>query len=376
MTTRASRLIELDSLRGIAALIVVIHHAYLALPQVPDWVNWLLLSTPLRPIGIGRPAVIFFFVLSGYVLTRALRAQDAARPGSVLSAPGWLGYAAQRAVRLGLPVLASLLLSALLQGLVWRGPMPEDTPDLTGHAGWREIWTWPTLLQQALLMSHGQGFQLNPVLWTLVHEWRINLLLPFALLFLNHRALLIAVALLGAGIARLAGMPEGGIGLGDSLARTFIASAGFLPAFAAGAALALGKLPRLDGPQAMAAGIAIIVMAASAHDYGVIAGSVLLILLAQREGRFAAGLRHPALVWLGCVSFSLYLVHMPLLLMATHLLRDGGSPLLAGAIMIALSFPAAALMHRFVEQPAHRLARLIRPPAARLSPAALPYQAR
>lgn len=376
MTTRSSRLIELDSLRGIAALIVVLHHAFIALPEVPGWVNWMMFSTPLRPLGIGRPAVIFFFVLSGYVLTRALRAQEAARPGSVLSTPGWLGYAGQRAVRLGLPVLASLLFSALLQGLVWRAPMPEQTPDLTGHAGWREMWTWTTLLQQALLMSHGQGFQLNSVLWTLVHEWRINLLLPFALLFINHRALLIAVALTGAGVARLAGMPEGGVGLGDSLVRTFIASAGFLPAFAAGAALALGPVPRLDAPQAMAAGIAIIVMAASAHDYGVIAGSVLLVLLAQREGRFAAGLRHPALVWLGRVSFSLYLVHMPLLLMAIHLLRDGGSPLLAGAIMVALSFPAAALMHRFVEQPAHRLARRIRPPATRLAPAALPYQVR
>lgn len=376
MTTRPSRLIELDSLRGIAALIVVLHHVFIAMPQVPEWLSWMLHATPLRPIGIGRPAVIFFFVLSGYVLTRALRAQESSRAGGVLSAAGWLGYAGQRAVRLGLPVLASLMLSALLQGLVWRAPMPAETPDLTGHAGWHQMWGWPTLLQQALLMSHGQGFQLNPVLWTLVHEWRINLLLPFALLFLNHRALLLAVALLGAGIAKLAGMPEGGIGLGDSLARTFIASAGFLPAFAAGAALALGPVPRLDAPQAMAAGIVVAVMAASAHDYGVIAGSVLLILLAQREGRFAAGLRHPALVWLGCVSFSLYLVHMPLLLMMTHLLRDGGAPLLGAAIAVALSFPAAALMHRWVEQPAHRLARRIRPPSARLSPAALRYEAR
>ncbi|MBR0663757.1 acyltransferase [Roseomonas hellenica] len=376
MTTPPSRLIELDSLRGVAAFIVVLHHAFIALPQVPGWVSWMLFSTPLRPIGIGRPAVIFFFVLSGYVLTRALRAQEASRPGSVLSAPGWLGYAGQRAVRLGLPVLASLLLSALLQGLVWRGPMPEETPHLTGEAGWYEMWTWPALLLQALLMRHGDGFQLNPVLWTLVHEWRINLLLPIALLFINRWALLVAVALLGAGIAQLAGMPEGGVSLGDSLPQTFIASAGFLPAFAAGAALALGRPPRLDGPQAMAAGIAILVMAASAHDYGVIAGSVLLILLAQREGRFAEGLRHPALVWLGRISFSLYLVHMPLLLMTTHLLRDGGSPLLAAAIAIALAFPAAALMHRFVEQPAHRLARRIRPPSTRLSPAAIPYQAR
>ncbi|HEY4251074.1 MAG TPA: acyltransferase [Roseomonas sp.] len=371
MTTRPSRLIELDSLRGIAALIVVLHHAFISQPQVPDWLSWTLYSTPLRPIGIGRPAVIFFFVLSGYVLTRALRAQDAAHPGRVLSGAGWLGYAGQRAVRLGLPVLASLLLSALLQGLFWRGPMPEATPYLTGEAGWREVWTWPALLQQATLLSHGEGFQLNPVLWTLVHEWRINLLLPFALLFLRRRALLLAVALIGAGLAQLAGMPEGGIGLGDTLPETIIASLGFLPPFAAGAALALGPLPRLEGAQPLAAGIAIAIMAMSAHDYGVIIAAVLLILLAQRQGRFAEGLRHPGLVWLGRVSFSLYLVHLPLMLAMTHLLRDSPSPLPGTAIAVALAFPAAALMHRWVEQPAHRLARRIRPPA-RLTPAGLP----
>jgi len=33
----SSRLIELDSLRGIAALTVVVHHAYLTLLNVPAW---------------------------------------------------------------------------------------------------------------------------------------------------------------------------------------------------------------------------------------------------------------------------------------------------------------------------------------------------
>ncbi|MCO6419515.1 acyltransferase family protein, partial [Siccirubricoccus sp. KC 17139] len=189
-------MIELDSLRGIAALIVVLHHAYLSLPVVPGWVRWVLEATPLRPIGVGRQAVIFFFVLSGFVLTRALAAQEARRSGSVLSGPGWAGYAAQRAVRLGVPVLASLLFSALLQRLVWQGPLPEEVPHLVAKAGWHEMWTWPAFLEQALLLSHGAGFQLNPVLWSLVHEWRIALLLPLALLFRGQLGLLLALSLL------------------------------------------------------------------------------------------------------------------------------------------------------------------------------------
>jgi peptidoglycan/LPS O-acetylase OafA/YrhL len=375
MTTRTTRLFELDSLRGIAALIVVLHHAYLSLPELPDWLHWALDATPLRLIGAGRPAVIFFFVLSGYVLTRGLAAQEEARPGSVLSGPGWANYAAQRAVRLGPPVLASLVLSAALQMVLWEGPLPTETPGLIGTATWAGMWSWKSFTEQALLLSSGNGFQLNPVLWSLVHEWRISLVLPLVLLFRGRLALLMAVALVGAGIARLAGMPEGDVALGSSLPKTFAATAGFLPAFAAGAALALGRVPRLDPVQAVAAGIAVLVMAMAAHDYGVILASVLLILLAQRDGPFARALRRPSLVWLGRVSFSLYLVHLPLLLAATHLLRDQDVPEVAALMAVVLSLPVAALMCRWVEVPAHRLARRIRPRAPRL-PAGLPYELR
>jgi peptidoglycan/LPS O-acetylase OafA/YrhL len=99
MTTSPKRLIELDALRGIAAFIVVLHHAWLSLPNRPEWLQWLLETTPLRPIAMGRQAVLFFFVLSGFVLTRALASQESLRPGSVLSVPGGASYAAQRAVR-------------------------------------------------------------------------------------------------------------------------------------------------------------------------------------------------------------------------------------------------------------------------------------
>ncbi|WP_424811407.1 acyltransferase family protein [Roseococcus sp. YIM B11640] len=365
-TTSPRRLVELDSLRGIAALIVVLHHAYLSIPDLPAWVDWLLDATPLRLVGAGRPAVIFFFVLSGYVLTRALAAQEARQPGSVMNGPAWASYAAQRSVRLGLPVLASLVLSAVLQLLIWEAPLPAETPGLVGVATWAKMWSWKGFTEQALLLSSGNGFQLNPVLWSLVHEWRIALLLPFVLLFRGRLAPLMAVALVGAAVARLAGMPEGDVALGSSLLKTFAATAGFLPAFAVGAALALGRVRRLDDSQALAAGIAVLVMAMAAHDYGVILASALLILLAQRDGRFAYAMRRPALLWLGRISFSLYLVHMPLLAAANHLLRDQRVPEVAALIAVALSFPVAALMCRWVEMPAHRLARRIKPSAARV----------
>ena len=86
-----ARLTELDALRGIAALLVLAHHALQLLPRVdhPDipgvgFLRYTLTElTPLRILETGRGAVLFFFVLSGYVLTRALLRNGS--PGPVSS---------------------------------------------------------------------------------------------------------------------------------------------------------------------------------------------------------------------------------------------------------------------------------------------------
>ena len=68
MTQRLSydqqgHIVELQSLRGIAACAVMIGHA-LVYYETPDWFRDIAL------LANGRAAVVIFFVLSGYVLTR------------------------------------------------------------------------------------------------------------------------------------------------------------------------------------------------------------------------------------------------------------------------------------------------------------------
>ena len=74
-----SRLPELDALRGVAALLILVHHALVMLGPV-DLIDGtltgrathtLLNFSPFRILEFGRGPVLFFFVLSGYVLTRA-----------------------------------------------------------------------------------------------------------------------------------------------------------------------------------------------------------------------------------------------------------------------------------------------------------------
>ena len=61
---RSGQIIELQSLRGIAALTVAIGHALTYYYATSSYGSMVL---------NGRGAVVVFFVLSGYVLTRSLR---------------------------------------------------------------------------------------------------------------------------------------------------------------------------------------------------------------------------------------------------------------------------------------------------------------
>ena len=78
---RPDRLGELDALRGIAAVGVVAYHAVALHPPSRE-IMWGLFCSPLFPLVTGRPFVLLFFVLSGFVLHAALVAEREAR-GSV-----------------------------------------------------------------------------------------------------------------------------------------------------------------------------------------------------------------------------------------------------------------------------------------------------
>jgi peptidoglycan/LPS O-acetylase OafA/YrhL len=116
----SGRLTELDAMRGIAALAVVVAHAIFNLPNADAPIIRIMTATPLRPLIDGRLAVIFFFVLSGLVLTRNLLAGP--RPAFVV-------YALRRVIRLGLPAAAVVVRSA---GSYVAWYAPEAAPNPTG----------------------------------------------------------------------------------------------------------------------------------------------------------------------------------------------------------------------------------------------------
>ena len=130
------RISYLESIRGLAALQVLLLHFLAAftpefvfsLPGAAPVAGFVHLS-PLYFLYDGYSAVYIFFALSGYVLTRSFE-RNLARPFAQVPA---------RIVRLGLPAMAAVLVSAAI--MLMFGKPNIVAGELTGSAWFAEQWT-------------------------------------------------------------------------------------------------------------------------------------------------------------------------------------------------------------------------------------------
>lgn len=379
MSRARDRLPELELLRGIAALSVVLYHTLLTLQLHNSIAHRLLNALPTHPIFAGRLAVIFFFVLSGVVLTRGLMNAGGPGPTGRPSIGDWARFAAQRVVRLCLPTAAALAMSSVLYWLLWNGPWPGS--GLFG--GWSTPPNPTGFVRQALLIGADGQFDLDPALWSLVHELQFSLVLPLLVAVPAFRGLQGSLMLVLAGLLifalSVAGRSEleNTVLLGPTLVETFRATAYFALPFLAGAALSLGHWQRWrpSAEQQRFALATALLLFCSNNDLAAVVASVLLILLSGHPGRFREFLLLPPLLLLGRVSFSLYLVHMPVLLALRHGLHTVLPEAWMEPLTIGVSLLAAWLLHVLAERPALLLSRQIRtlwPPSRRAFIAADP----
>ncbi|MCU1557509.1 MAG: acyltransferase [Microbacteriaceae bacterium] len=362
-----SRLTSLDGLRGLASLVVVLHHLYLVATPVLSRQGgsgftspyWWLSNTPLKLLTAGSEAVLVFFVLSGLVV---------ALPALNRSSFSWAGFFAGRVVRLYLPVWVSL---AIGTGLVWL--LPRDGSMVTQGA-WIDTsnatsTTWQTLLSQATLAR--ASYDINNVLWSLRWELAFSVLLPLlvALAILVRKYWAIAV---GCAIA----MTIGGALLDVDALR-------YLPVFFIGTLMAVrlesimswarqrqGKHGARAADVAMVVGSLLLIVIGWLLRPLVPSGTVGAIVLAQSPVVGATGLVLSAITvptvrraldmaafqWLGRISFSLYLIHIPIIATLSFVLGDGNWAIVA-LLTIPLSLLSAWAFHWAVERPVHGLAR-------------------
>jgi peptidoglycan/LPS O-acetylase OafA/YrhL len=350
--TRHAHLAYVDGLRALAALYVVLDHARLevwnsdaghgaphGLAALTNWSTY------------GEFAVAFFIVISGFCLMLPV-----VRNGGTLRG-GAVQFIRRRARRILPPFYAAALLSLLLiwaligtkTGTHWDVSVPVTT---TGY------------LANLLLVQDVLGkAQINHAFWSIALEWQIYFLFPLLLLFWRRIGVLraAAIALAVSYAAYVAVHVIGPVGAFDPR--------GFRPEFAGlfvlgmlGATIAFEQRPvwerarRLPWtPIACVCGAASVAatVAAGAHASHVIGflnlpvgltAVSLLVAGARTEGRNAVravlGARQLAL--LGAFSYSLYLVHAPLLQVEWQYLVHplGLTPAATYGVLLVLGVPA------------------------------------
>jgi peptidoglycan/LPS O-acetylase OafA/YrhL len=321
------------------------------LTNLQAWLEpWIWLRyTPLRLLVSGGAAVIVFFVLSGFVL---------ALPFLDDSQPSYSRYVVKRFFRIWPPFAVAILLSAALHVAI--APTP-----IGALSEWFNVDSWNgridgwAVLRHLVMTGMRADQTLDTPMWSLVHELRISLIFPLLVMLVRSgplRALAIAAAINAACALALTHIRE------ESVAGTLLATGRYVLFFVAGIIMASHRpllasflrLPlRARAALWCAAALALLFpasLSAFAHlSWGI--GAVLIIGLSlnSRTAERALSLRVP--LWLGRVSYSFYLIHVPLLMAAVQVLY-GLAPLwliLAGALSIALI--SAELMFRYVEAP-------------------------
>ena len=354
MSRNGNRIGSLDGLRGLAAGIVLIHHASLIAEPWLDPAGWAVLTqSPLKLLIAGSEAVMVFFVLSGLVV-----ALPALRPGF-----SWARYFPARLFRLYVPVIAALGAAALLVKVVPRdaSTMPDDSWMQDAQA--TSVSAGDVLSQMTLLRA---DYPIDNVLWSLRWELFFSLLLPlYVWVALRVRRFAVPVGVLTV-VLMFAGRASGNSALA------------YLPVFLLGTLIAV-RYPDLrglaDGPRArralpwlaaVAGTMLIASWLARPLTAGTIAadvlwalagaGAALLVILAVIWPRAERALGTRPMQWLGRISFSLYLVHAPILATLCYLL-GAERWWLACLIGVPLSLAAAAVFHALVERQSQVLAR-------------------
>jgi len=336
---------QLDGLRGIAILSVVLHHFEVRLPGLFDW----------GPIGVR-----IFFLLSGYLITQSLwRLQaDAARAGGGYWS-GLLGFHARRMARL-IPVLYLMIAGACLMGL----------PEFRQAVGWHL-----TFLSNFYALKTGDWPAGASHLWSLSVQEQFYLLWPFLILVTPRKWLpAVLLVLVVGGFAFRATV----IGTGISDFYRWVMLPGVIDTFALGALIACVRkserpLALTSGWAGAFVGLAALgcYVAARFVRFGPFPGAwaavietlenfffawMLLRTVAGWRGVVGAVFENPGLIFLGRISYGLYIFHVLVNIALTPWLERHGLGVhdnlaIRTAVLFALSVGVASLSYFFLELP-------------------------
>jgi peptidoglycan/LPS O-acetylase OafA/YrhL len=378
----AERLLFLDGLRALAALWVMFGHMYLFAVGWQAQTLWI--ARPLNLLMYMHLGVDVFLVLSGYCL-----ALPAVRQGYRIAA-GWPAFFTARALRILPPYLATLGLILLVNCYVPLAAWGRHELGLTASISSPVWWTNLLLLQDI----YGQYNNINGPFWSIACEWHLYFTFPLLIWVLRRYglgALLTLSVLLAWALTLLSGAYPRLPLVDASVPQPPYFIALFVLGIAA-AALAHGqrfaawrlRAQRSKWPAAAPAALLALLalLAGVLHHYrivdpasavkfsshfvlidtltGAVSAALLLVLSGLAPGQHLRRLfEQRVLVHLGGFSYSLYLVHIPIVAASfqgllqvpayaglSYLQKFLGLALLAAPLCLAFAYGFARVFER------------------------------
>ncbi len=329
----------LNGARAIAALLVVFHH----------WTPLLHSRNPFVDLSPGPYAVIFFFVLSGFLITTLLlREQEQA--GSIDIRAFW--------VRRLLRILPAFYICLTLQAVLIKS-LPADI--IASFA-------YVNNYYQAM---RGWGYSVVEHSWSLSVEEQFYFLWPIAFLVFarNRKALKLYLVI---GIVAVEGARFVGNHFGIPLLYRYFAFEFRCDALMIGCYMAIKLKELAEPPQwllspALGAGLVVLfpalmfpfknrllvdkLIAPFGYSIGAYASAVLIIQIVAYAPVF---LTNPVMNYLGSLSYSIYLYHVMLLDLTSHLMGHMNTVAVL-AFYVCGTVAAASLSHHLIEKPFMKL---------------------
>lgn len=365
------RVDELDALRGLLATWVAVSH-------VLCWSGFATVALP-RPFGqlwpdfiFAQPAVEIFIILSGFAISFLLHAKkqsymDFMRGRFFRIYPTYL-------VCLALGIKTIYLIPSIIQQAPWRDTIYFQWVGAVSQSElqhtFAHILSHLTLLNGLIprsILPDSTGTLLPPA-WSISLEWQYYIVAPVIALFVRS-----GIRLLFLSIVAYVGIRLGGYWVNPQLA--------FLPAQLPLFLVGIGSyhlyshFARTPGWRSTKFAVPVAALLSGAvllswHSVALAAwGLALGCIFVEGNGLFARTLcvvrkvlLHPWLQRLGSISYPLYLVHWPIIIICLTLLLRWKPTIHsaeAAAWLLLFAMPlillAAGLLHRFVEVPLMKL---------------------
>ncbi|MGH0941450.1 acyltransferase family protein [Bacillus mycoides] len=365
---------ELDSIRGISSLVVMIGHYLMIFSAFQNYsyednkpfVVYLLKETPARLIfSSGNESVIIFFVLSGFVLYESIQKTNSS----------YGSYLLKRICRIYIPYIVAIVIAIICQTTISKYGISYLSEWF--NRSWTIESSLSLIAQHVLLVGKYNTDTYNSVIWSLVHEMRISIIFPLVLMVCLRKTVrgsllsLFSFSICSVVILFL---------FRSSLTLTsYVLTLHYTVLFLLGALVAKYKnnLIAFYSNCTKNTKITCFLFAILLYmyegligeikvlnnfifrDYVVAISACLFVILSLSVSTFSTLLRNKYLLYFGKISYSLYLYHLISLFSLIYMLNEI-LPLTIILIMsLILSFILATISYLFVEKFSFRLGKYI-----------------